>query len=63
MVVVRQLVALPADGGRCTRYTDNRRDNFDIYLPNWLARFNNVDVISGGDRYPNFNVYVVTCYA
>jgi hypothetical protein len=22
------------------RYTDNRRDNFDIYLPLWLARYN-----------------------
>ena len=22
------------------RYTDDRRDNFDIYLPLWLARFN-----------------------
>jgi hypothetical protein len=22
------------------RYTDDRRDNFDIYLPLWLARYN-----------------------
>lgn len=22
------------------RYTDRREDNFDIYLPNWLARHN-----------------------
>ncbi len=22
------------------RYTENRRDNFDIYLPLWLARYN-----------------------
>ena len=22
------------------RYTDNRRANFDIYLPEWLARLN-----------------------
>jgi hypothetical protein len=22
------------------RYTDNREDNFDIYLPLWLARYN-----------------------
>jgi len=21
-------------------YTDDRRDNFDIYLPEWLARYN-----------------------
>ncbi len=32
--------------GRCplttlaARYTDDRRDNFDIYLPLWLARYN-----------------------
>ena len=24
------------------RYTDDRRDNFDIYLPLWLARYNKV---------------------
>lgn len=34
--------------GRCplttiaARYTDDRRDNFDIYLPLWLARYNKV---------------------
>ncbi|MGM0589042.1 MAG: hypothetical protein ACQETE_11535 [Bacteroidota bacterium] len=22
------------------RYTENRKDNFDIYLPEWLARYN-----------------------
>jgi hypothetical protein len=22
------------------RYTDDRRDNFDIYLPLWLAKYN-----------------------
>ena len=22
------------------RYSDSTRDNFDIYLPNWLARYN-----------------------
>ena len=32
--------------GRCpltslaARYTADRRDNFDIYLPQWLARYN-----------------------
>lgn len=26
--------------GVAARYTDNRRDNFDIFLPNWLARHN-----------------------
>ena len=37
---------LAANGWRCpltavaSRYTDERRDNFDIYLPNWLASHN-----------------------
>ena len=22
------------------KYTTNRKDNFDIYLPNWLAKYN-----------------------
>lgn len=26
--------------GVAARYTDNRADNFDIYLPLWLARWN-----------------------
>jgi hypothetical protein len=26
--------------GVAARYTDDRRDNFDIYLPLWLARYN-----------------------
>jgi hypothetical protein len=28
--------------GVAARYTDDRRDNFDIYLPRWLARHNKV---------------------
>ncbi len=45
MVFVEVLV-LVANGMRCpltgvaARYTDDRRDNFDIYLPEWLARHN-----------------------
>lgn len=26
--------------GLAARYTDDRRDNFDVYLPEWLARHN-----------------------
>ena len=26
--------------GVAARYTEARRDNFDIYLPRWLARYN-----------------------
>ena len=45
LVTVEVLILL-ANGFRCpltavaARYTDDRRDNFDIYLPLWLARYN-----------------------
>jgi uncharacterized membrane protein len=45
LVAVEVLILL-ANGFRCpltavaARYTDDRRDNFDIYLPLWLARYN-----------------------
>ena len=44
-VVVEGLILL-ANRGRCPltdvagRYTEARRANFDIYLPEWLARYN-----------------------
>lgn len=28
--------------GVAARFTDDRRDNFDIYLPLWLARYNKI---------------------
>ena len=43
-----EVLVLVANGWRCpltgvaARYTDDRRDNFDIYLPVWLARHNKV---------------------
>jgi hypothetical protein len=43
-----EVVVLVANGMRCpltdlaARYTDQRHDNFDIYLPLWLARHNKV---------------------
>jgi hypothetical protein len=45
-IVAVEVIVLAANGWRCPltsvagRYTDERRDNFDIYLPNWLARHN-----------------------
>lgn len=45
-VVMGEVVVLAANGMRCpltavaARYTEERRDNFDIYLPLWLARYN-----------------------
>lgn len=45
-VVCVEVVVIVLNGWRCpltkvaARYTDDRRDNFDIYLPEWLARHN-----------------------
>jgi hypothetical protein len=45
-LVLTECAVLVANGMRCPltavagRYTDDRRDNFDIYLPLWLARRN-----------------------
>jgi hypothetical protein len=41
-----EVVVLVANRWRCpltdvaARYTEDRRDNFDIYLPLWVARYN-----------------------
>ena len=45
-IVLVEVVILVANGWRCpltslaARFTEDRRDNFDIYLPLWLARHN-----------------------
>ncbi|MCX7360670.1 MAG: hypothetical protein NTV97_02085 [Alphaproteobacteria bacterium] len=45
-IVSLEVLVLAANGWRCpltpiaARYTEERRDNFDIYLPAWLARHN-----------------------
>lgn len=45
-VIGVEVLVLILNGWRCpltsvaARYTDDRRDNFDIYLPEWLARHN-----------------------
>ena len=45
-IVAVEVIVILANGWRCpltavaARYTDDRRDNFDIYLPVWLARYN-----------------------
>lgn len=47
-IILGECAVLGANHGRCpltdwaARYTDRREDNFDIYLPNWLARYNKV---------------------
>ncbi len=46
LVIAGECAILAANGGRCpltdwaARYTENRAHNFDIYLPEWLARHN-----------------------
>lgn len=46
VIVLLECVVLAANKGRCpltdlaARYTVDRRYNFDIYLPNWLAEHN-----------------------
>jgi hypothetical protein len=46
--VLIECAILACNRGRCPltdvagRYTDERKDNFDIYLPLWLARYNKV---------------------
>ena len=48
VLVLLECGILAANRGRCpltdlaARYTDDRADNFDIYLPLWLARHNKV---------------------
>ena|SRR5690242_3707815 len=45
-VVLVEVLVLVANRFRCpltdvaARYTDDRSDNFDIYLPLWIARYN-----------------------
>ncbi|NBC86303.1 MAG: hypothetical protein GVY25_08935 [Bacteroidetes bacterium] len=44
--VLLEVLVLALNRWRCpltgvaARYTEDRRDNFDIYLPLWLARYN-----------------------
>jgi hypothetical protein len=45
-IVAVEVMVIVVNGWRCpltavaARYTDDRRPNFDIYLPEWLARNN-----------------------
>jgi hypothetical protein len=44
--VLVECLVLAVNGGRCpltpiaARFTEDRRDAFDIYLPGWVARWN-----------------------
>lgn len=45
-IVLVEVLVLFLNGFRCpltdiaARFTDDRKDNFDIYLPEWIARHN-----------------------
>ena len=41
MVIIFNRRSCPLTG-IAARYTDDRQDNFDIYLPLWLAKYNQV---------------------
>jgi len=47
-LILAECAVLAFNGGRCpltdvaARYTAERADNFDIYLPLWLARYNKI---------------------
>ena len=46
MIVLVEVAVLAVNSWQCpltpvaARFTDDRRANFDIYLPEWLARWN-----------------------
>ncbi len=46
ILILGECLVLALNRGRCplteiaARYTDDRAENFDIYLPLWLARYN-----------------------
>ena len=46
LIVLGEVVVLAVNRWQCpltpiaARYTEDRRANFDIYLPEWLARYN-----------------------
>jgi hypothetical protein len=48
VVVLAECGVIALNRGRCpltsvaAQYTENRADNFDIYLPEWLARHNKI---------------------
>lgn len=46
LIVLGEIIVLAINRWRCpltaiaARYTEDRRANFDIYLPEWMARYN-----------------------
>lgn len=65
-IVLLEVAVLLLNGWRCpltslaARFTDERHDNFDIYLPLWLARHNKLIfgiVFCAGLAFAAFNVF------
>lgn len=65
-IVLVEVFILVLNGWRCpltslaARYTEDRRDNFDIYLPLWLARYNKL--IFGTLFVAGEAIVVLRCY-
>ena len=63
--VLIECAILLLNHGRCPltdvarRYTDERTDNFDIYLPLWLARYNKAIF---GTLFLLFELYVLALW-
>jgi hypothetical protein len=64
-IVMVEVIVLALNGWACpltpvaARYTEDRRPNFDIYLPEWLARYNKHIF---GPLYGLAIVYLAGCY-
>ena len=65
ILVLLECVIILANRGRCpltnmaARYTDDRADNFDIYLPLWLARHNKTIF---GSLFVAGEIFVLACW-
>jgi uncharacterized protein (DUF58 family) len=65
-IVLAEVAALAFNNWTCPltlvarRYTDNRNSNFDIYLPEWVAKYNKQIF---GPLYVASVVFAIVCWA
>lgn len=65
VIIVAECGVLALNHGRCpltgfaARFTSDRADNFDIYLPNWLARHNKLIF---GTLFVTNELFVLWCW-
>jgi len=65
ILVLLECVVVLTNRGRCpltdvaARYTDDRADNFDIYLPRWFARHNKTIF---GSLFVAGEIFVLACW-